>query len=362
MTHISRKWTDDEIDFLINNFLTMTDQEIGNYLSRTKDAIERKRAKLKLNKNEKLCLDQSTIKEILSSKLTYQEIAERYHITREQARNIYRKYDPKGYVAKTKLWSNEEEVFLIKNYLTMGDESIACILERSPSSILKKRLKLGLHRNDFHIVENPPDKYWTEEEIEFLVSNIDMLTYEEISQKLKRSVKAVMIKASKLGLVTNGSKWSEKEDSLLMQYSRKTIEEIAFILDRSPKAIKHRLNKLGIARKSGQDTSLEQKVEKIIKDLGVKYLKQVFLGSDFNFKADFVIGTIVIEANGDYWHGNPILYPIPNEMQKLAIEKDLIKKRYFEELGYKVYEIWEYDVNTDFPKVKRKIARLLGNQ
>ena len=43
------------------------------------------------------------------------------------------------------------------------------------------------------------------------------------------------------------------------------------------------------------------------------------------------------------------------------IIKDQLKKRYFEELGYKVYEIWEYDVKADFPKVKRNIARLLGN-
>lgn len=169
----------------------MTDQEIGDYLSRTKEAIERKRANLKLKKNKRLTLDPIKIKEILSSKLTYHEIAEK--------------------------------------------------------------------------------------------------------------------------------------------------------------------------RKNTKDTSLEQKIEGILKNLGTKYKKQIILGSEFNFKADFVIGKIVIEANGDYWHGNPFLYPTPNEMQKLAIEKDQIKKRYFEELGYKVYEIWEFDVKTDFPQVKRKIARLLGN-
>lgn len=362
MNQISRKWTDDEVDFLINNYLTMTDQELGKCLSRTKDAIERKRAQLKLKKNEKLHLDHLIIKEILSSKLTYQEIAEKYQITSEQARGIFRKYNSKDYVAKTKLWSAEEEDFLIKNYKFKGDETIANILDRSPSSILKKRLKLGLNRKDFHILENPPDKHWTEDESEFLIRNIDELTYEEISLKLNRSVRAIMIRASRLGLITNGSKWSKKEDDVLREYSKKTIEEIAFMLDRSPKAIKHRMNKLGISRMNSKDTSLEQKIETILSDLGISYKKQVVLGSEFNFKADFVTGKIVFEAQGDYWHGNPILYPVPNEMQKLAIEKDLLKKRYFEELGYKVYEIWEHDVKIDFLNVKRKIARLLGNQ
>jgi G:T-mismatch repair DNA endonuclease (very short patch repair protein) len=361
MNRISKKWNADEIKFLISNYLTMTDQEIGDYLSRTKDAIERKRARLKLKKNDKLSLDPLKINEILSSKLTYQEIADKYHITYEQSRNIFRKYDSKGYIAKTKLWSIEEEDYLINNYKTIGDQTIAIVIGRTPSAVLKKRVKLGLHRNDFHIVENPPIMHWTEEETEFLVSNIDVLTYEEISIKLKRSIKAIMIRASRLGLFTKGSKWSQKEDEVLRQYSRKTIEEIAFMLERSPKAIKHRLNKLGITRMNSKDTSLEQKIETILKDLEINYMKQVILGSEFNFKADFVIGKIVIEAQGDFWHGNPILYPIPNQMQKFAIEKDLLKKNYFEELGYKVYEIWEYDVNSDFLNVKRKIARLLGN-
>lgn len=171
-----------------------------------------------------------------------------------------------------------------------------------------------------------------------------------------------MIRASRIGLITSGSKWSQKEDEILKQYSSRTVEEIAFMLERSPKAIKHRLKKLGITRMNTKDTSLEKKIESILKDLRVKYFKQIILGSEFNFKADFVIGKIVIEANGDYWHGNPLLYPIPNEMQKLAIEKDKIKKKYFAELGYRVYEIWEYDVKNDFPNVKRKIARLLGDQ
>lgn len=356
-----RKWTDKEVEFLIKNYLTMTDKELGDSLSRTKDAVERKRSALKLIKNERINLSSTEITEILSSKLSYQEIAEKYHITYDQARGIFRRNNPEAYALQTKFWSPKEEDFLIKNYKTMGDESIAKMLGRTASSILKKRLKLGLNRKDFHIVENPPDKHWTEKEIEFLVCNIDELTYEEISGNLGRTVKSVMIKASRMGLITNGSKWSQKEDEVLSQYSKRPIVEIAFMLDRSPKAIKHRLKKIGVTRLNCKDTSLEQKVETILKDLGIQYKKQIVLGPDFNFKADFVIEKIVIEAQGDYWHGNPILFPTPNEMQKLAIEKDLLKKKYFEELGYKVFEIWEYEIENDFPKVKRRIARLLGN-
>ena len=362
MPRFQKNWTKEEIEYLEKNYQVKTDKEIAIHLGRTRDAIERKRSKLGLNKNKKLNLSDHDIEDILLSKLTYQEIAQKYGISREQARSIFRKRKSKAYVASVKLWTQEEENYLKENYKTMGDFTIATQLKRTPASILKKRVQLGLLRKEFHIVEQIPDRYWSDEEVEFLVGNIDFLTYHDIADHLGRSLHAVMVKASKMGLITNGSKWSFKEDSILLEFSNHSIEELAFLLERSQKAIKHRLNKLKIRRNKHHNTSLERKIESILEDLKVDYKKQIILGSEFNFKADFVIGKIVIEAHGDYWHGNPLFYPIPNRMQKLAIEKDKIKRNYFQELGYLVYEIWEQEVNSDFPKIKQKLARLLGNQ
>ncbi len=36
MSQIFRKWTEEEENFLINNYSTMTDEELGEKLSRTK--------------------------------------------------------------------------------------------------------------------------------------------------------------------------------------------------------------------------------------------------------------------------------------------------------------------------------------
>ena len=49
-----------------------------------------------------------------------------------------------------------------------------------------------------------------------------------------------------------------------------------------------------------------------------------------NFEMDFLINkNKVIEIQGDYWHGNMKLYPILNEKQKCAKEKDKFKKNDF---------------------------------
>jgi len=363
MVHMPSKWTSNDIEFLQNNFKKMSDEQLAEKLNRTPQSVERKRNRLKLKKNSSsstFTLEEEL--EIISSNLTYEEIASKYDITREQARYIFRKHGSTDkYVSTSRKWTKEDEEFLKQHYLNKGDKEIAGILNRTPDGVLRKRIKLSLHR-ETHIIEEPSETTWSEEEIEFLVQNIDVLTYCEIAETLNRSLKAVSIKASKLGLCLNGSKWSEKEDRILKNYRKKSKEELSFLLNRSPKAIVHRANYLQI--KIGDKkhkTELERKIERMLKELNIDFKTQRVLGREFNYCADFVIDNIVLEAHGDYWHGNPMFYSTPNEMQELAILKDEIKKSYFEDLGYKVYEIWESEVNQNPFKVKEFIARLVRN-
>ena len=54
---------------------------------------------------------------------------------------------------------------------------------------------------------------WTEEEIEFLKNNWDILFKKDIKDKLKKSYSAITNKAKKLGLIIKprAQKWSEEE-------------------------------------------------------------------------------------------------------------------------------------------------------
>jgi very-short-patch-repair endonuclease len=95
--------------------------------------------------------------------------------------------------------------------------------------------------------------------------------------------------------------------------------------------------------------SLESKVAAELDRLGLKYTYQFFINDgelcrsyDFKLKRR----PIIIEADGDYWHGNPNTThhcPSVNDIQ----ENDKLKEKMAEERGYKVIRFWESDVKKD---------------
>lgn len=75
------------------------------------------------------------------------------------------------------------------------------------------------------------------------------------------------------------------------------------------------------------------------------------IGEKF-FKLDALVGDIVYEFNGDYWHGNPKYYN-SNEINKVSkrtfgdlYECTTKKKKILEDAGYEVVSMWESDFNN----------------
>ena len=99
-------------------------------------------------------------------------------------------------------------------------------------------------------------------------------------------------------------------------------------------------------------TSIELKVKEILDKMGVKYRYQstpdgALRGTKRAYHHfDFVIPDkrIVLEVNGDYWHGNPEVYPNLSERQEKQRERDMELKRLVEERGWRYVEIWEKDI------------------
>ena len=306
-------------------------------------------------------LSKETIQEILISKLTYIEISDKYNISRDSARQVFRSNPEYPYINKDaggRGWTREDEQFIIDNYKDKGDFEVGKLLSRTVGSVLRKRVQLGLRRKDFRIIENKPARYWTDSEITFLVDNKEELTFDAIASELDRSLKGVMLKAHRLGLIQSNH-WSKKEDEVLRKYYNSSLDQLAFLLDRSKKAIKHRARYLNIKLGSESKTSIEVTIENILLDAGVSYTYNTRIGSAFQFKADFVFGKTVIEVHGDYWHANPLTYTILNTMQEYAVEKDAVKKEYFESLGYTVHVIWECEILEDIDKIKKFINNLI---
>ena len=85
------------------------------------------------------------------------------------------------------------------------------------------------------------------------------------------------------------------------------------------------------------------------------------------FQYDFIIKNkrILIEVNGDYWHGNPNLFNENgtdgkrklNEIQINKQKKDILKQDFAKNHNFELIYIWETEVNNgDFSKLKKIIC------
>lgn len=80
------------------------------------------------------------------------------------------------------------------------------------------------------------------------------------------------------------------------------------------------------------------------------------------FFVDFFIPgkNAVIEVFGDYWHGNPELFPTPSQKQTRQMGKDRSRIAYLEKCGHSVLVVWEKDIKADLQAVEKRVLEFLG--
>jgi very-short-patch-repair endonuclease len=117
-------------------------------------------------------------------------------------------------------------------------------------------------------------------------------------------------------------------------------------LSKTPENIE-RLRNHGIKTKKEQNNKFT-KPERIVLEFLQK--KEILFLPQFPMYDMFVVDfflpdqNLVIEVLGDYWHGNPIKYKVPNDMQKKHQDRDSFKEKTLLEKGHKVLMIWETDI------------------
>ena len=107
-------------------------------------------------------------------------------------------------------------------------------------------------------------------------------------------------------------------------------------------------------------------VENILKELDIKYCFQKRINVDKNkfYLADFVLENtnVILEAQGDYWHGNPKVFKNPSDIQLEKIANDKIRKEKLESIGYKVVYLWEYDLKNNYEYCKKLIIESFASR
>ena len=119
---------------------------------------------------------------------------------------------------------------------------------------------------------------------------------------------------------------------------------------------------LKACRKSS-NTLIERMIKKMLDDLLIKYNHGKFVDGFF---VDFLIPDrkIIIEAFGDYWHCNPLMYKSDYYHKNLHMtakqkwDKDNGRQSKLTQSGYKVYVFWENEIKNNQGEVLNQIKNI----
>ncbi len=109
--------------------------------------------------------------------------------------------------------------------------------------------------------------------------------------------------------------------------------------------IKRRRSKQKIPKK---DTTIEIKIQDYLTMLKIEFVTHKYIDINHSYQCDIFVPSInlVIECDGDYWHGNPEKYP-KNKLSKRQKEQKMRDNNRTKELlekGYRVIRIWEDEI------------------
>ena len=138
-------------------------------------------------------------------------------------------------------WSNHEVEFLISNICKINYQEISDNLNRSVDSIQKKIIAMGLSKTIRKVK-------WSNEEVIILEKFYGITTVEEISKMLGRTAHSIKGKAKQLklkGFVR--SAWTDNDiQFLISNFGTKTLKEIASTLGRTENSIQLKANRIGL--------------------------------------------------------------------------------------------------------------------
>jgi len=133
--------------------------------------------------------------------------------------------------------------------------------------------------------------------------------------------------------------------------------------DANPAAvsIKRKRKLESMAKKmSNKMTAPERVFASMMDELEIKYETQKVVGRKIY---DFYIPSknTIVEIDGDYYHGNPLIYEAKqlNKMQIRNMRNDKFKDVLAKGNGFTIERVWEYDLNNNYKKEKRRFKKLL---
>lgn len=162
--------------------------------------------------------------------------------------------------------------------------------------------------------------------------------------------------------------WETMDDNTRDNWSKKASIREKNRMKKDP--IGYRREKAKAARESHKSQFMNFKMNKI-ETIVYDYLKSLNIDFDYSailasYQYDFIIRKkrILIEVDGDYWHGNPNMYNLDgsdgkkvlNKIQLSKQKKDKEKEEWAISRGFELIRIWEDEINNG--KFKNKLKTL----
>ena len=232
------RWTDEEVNKLINLSKTYTTEEIAEMLNKTERQVYNKSVKLgiQINRNKQKLWTEKDTQILIDLHDSYDlhfisKVMEKSEaVIREKAKDL-------GLELKFKekaSWSLAEEQLLIEYAKDYTINEISYLLNRTTSSVSAKLRYM-------RIKAAKSSKFWTEEEENELKRLSDKFSVEEIAKKMNKSYDSIIAKLYKLGIRAknySNKRWTKEEESKLLELlTSYSSFEVAEMLERSEEAI-----------------------------------------------------------------------------------------------------------------------------
>lgn len=117
-----------------------------------------------------------------------------------------------------------------------------------------------------------------------------------------------------------------------------------------------RLIRMNVEQSKGKTTKLELAGYGILDRIGVDYERQHLLFDRFCVDAAFPDLRLVVQFDGDYWHGHPVNFPNPDKRQKKRMWIDKGQDAFLRKRDYQIIRIWEFDMKSNPDSIHLKLS------
>jgi len=119
------------------------------------------------------------------------------------------------------------------------------------------------------------------------------------------------------------------------------------------------LIKMNQKQQEGGETIIEKLGYAILDELGFPYTKQHLLFNKFCVDAFVESKNLVIQFDGDYWHGNPEKFKTLDARQAKRKRLDLSQDAYIKKAGKNIIRFWGSEIQNNPEKVKSALISAL---